>query len=158
MTAPRSADSKRQLSTLIRLQEKERDQLAKNLQSARQNKHHLEQTKSQLTEQRLQSANDRARQSQGPIALQQLVLSQRYEESLEQGIKELEIKLDEAERTIAALQDQLTASQQRLKSFERLRDQREQAEMKSTLIDQQQNLDQWSIIRHATSLANDGEV
>ncbi len=142
------SNSDRQLSTLIRLREKQRDEITQSLIAVMQSAEHLDHSIAQLTEECRQSASHRESLSGGQVAVQQLVMSQRYEESLVAKIEQLRVQRAKIEEKKIELQQALLAAQQRLKPIETLRDNRAQDAIHQSNKLQQASLDQWSITKH----------
>jgi flagellar export protein FliJ len=147
MSHRNDSNSDRQLSTLIRLRERQRDEVALTLAAVLQSAAHLDHSMAELTEECRQSARHREDISTGHVAVQQLVLSQRYEESLIAKIEQLREQRVKIEEKKIELQQALVEAQQRLKSIETLRNNRAQEAVHQSNKELQASLDDWSITK-----------
>jgi flagellar biosynthesis chaperone FliJ len=140
--------AKFRLATLLKLRMRDRDIAAKSVLEVRNAIDKLNERQNEINESNREMDSYRKNASHGAVNLRQILDAQRFQMVLAAQTEQ-----------IADHQGKFTLlkAQQAVKSLEKLRDQREDSAQKHALGKQQERLDEWASIRHATQINQDIE-
>lgn len=141
--------AKFRLATLLKIRERDRDLAAKSVQDVRLAIDKLDIAQKEIDEANRQMNDARKQSSFGAINLNQILDAQRYQMVLSAQSAQIADHQGKLNQELERRQFALLQSQKAVKSLEKLRDQRAQADDLHALARQQDRLDEWSSIRHA---------
>jgi len=139
------------LATLHKLRERDRDVAGKAVQEVRGAMEILDERQREIEESNRSMDAYRKQASTGAINLQQILDAQRFQMVLAAQASQIAEQQGTLRQELERCQFALLKCQQDVKSLEKLREQRDDAALNLELGKQQERLDEWSSIRHATN-------
>jgi flagellar export protein FliJ len=140
------------LATLLKLRQRDRDVAAKLVQDVRAAIEKLDERQREIDQSNRDMDNFRMQASHGAVNLQRILDAQRFQMVLAAQSEQIADHQGKLKQELERREFTLMKSQQAVKSLEKLRDQRDEQEQLIALSKQQERLDEWSSIRHATSV------
>lgn len=138
------------LATLHKLRERDRDVAGKAVQEVRGAMEKLDERQREIEESSRSMDAYRKQASTGAINLQQILDAQRFQLVLAAQAAQIADHQGTLRQELERCQFALLKCQQAVKSLEKLREQRDDTALTLELGKQQERLDEWSSIRHAT--------
>ncbi len=136
------------LQSILRLRERDRDQAAQALEQAVRAKQILLERIDEIEKERLQLVEQRSAASVGQVDIQHILTSQRYEVSLVETVRGIELNIGKIETAIAERRAKLVLCEQGVKVLEKLRDSQREAWNQEQASRSQSRLDEWASFQH----------
>ena len=149
--------AKFRLATLLKLRMRDRDIAAKSVLEVRNAIDKLNERQNEINESNREMDNYRKNASHGAVNLRQILDAQRFQMVLAAQTEQIADHQGKLKQELERREFTLLKAQQAVKSLEKLRDQREDSAQKHALGKQQERLDEWASIRHATQINQDIE-
>ena len=136
------------LQSILRLRERDRDQAAQALEQAVRAKQILLDRIDEIENERQQLLQERGAASVGQVDIQHILTSQRYEASLIETVRGIEVNIGKIETAIDERRAKLVTCEQGVKVLEKLRDSQQETWNQEQAARRQSRLDEWASFQH----------
>lgn len=136
------------LQSILRLRERDRDQAAQAFEQAVRAKQILLDRIDEIEKERQQLLEQRGQASVGNVDIQHILTSQRYEASLIESVRGIEVNIGKIETAIEQRRAKLVECEQGVKVLEKLRDAQREAWNFEQAARSQSRLDEWASFQH----------